>query len=94
MNKLIVFLSIIIMALCFSLGLTMQGKAQSKSFVGILPFVTSSDRMGFLDQSNGRIYLYDNNFSQCVFIGQLQELGQPIQVVTTNPVNTVANERQ
>jgi len=41
--------------------------------------MTSSDRLGFLDQSNGRIYVYDNTFSQCVFVGQLQSLGLPIQ---------------
>ena len=86
MNKLTTLLTIVIIALSFTLGTTMQSKAQNKSFVGILPFVTSSDRIGFLDQSNGRIYIYDNNISQCVFTGQIQGLGQPIQVI--NSVNT------
>jgi len=79
MNKTTAFLLIVITALSFLLGTTIQGKAQNKSFTGVVPFMTSSDRLGFLDQSNGRIYVYDNTFSQCVFVGQLQSLGQPIQ---------------
>ena len=88
MNKLTTLLTIVIIALSFTLGTTMQSKAQNKSFVGILPFVTSSDRIGFLDQSNGRIYIYDNNVSQCLYIGQIQDLGQPIQALSSNNMNT------
>jgi len=82
MNKITVFLVIIITALSFSLVATMQCKAQNKSYAGVVPFMTSSDRLGFLDQTNGRVYMYDNNFSQCVFVGQIQALGQPIQVLS------------
>ncbi|MBF0528947.1 MAG: hypothetical protein HQK55_06705, partial [Deltaproteobacteria bacterium] len=48
MNKITVFLIIVITALSFSLGATMQCKAQNKSFAGIMPFITSIDRVGFL----------------------------------------------
>ena len=82
MNKLTTLLGVLIMALCFTLGLTIQGKAQSKSFVGILPFATSTDRIGFLDQSNGKVYIYDDNVSRCIFEGQIQQLGQPIQTIS------------
>jgi len=81
MNKLTTFLVIVIVALSFTLGTTIQSKAQNKSYVGILPFMTPNGRMGFLDQSNGRIYVYDDSISQCLFIGQMQGLGQPIQVI-------------
>ncbi len=47
MNKITAFLLIVITALSFSLGTTMQSKAQNKSFAGIMPFVTSNDRVGF-----------------------------------------------
>jgi hypothetical protein len=87
MNKLTAFLLIAIMALSFVLGTTLQSKAQNKNFVGILPFMTSGDRVGFLDQNNGRIYLYDSNVSQCLFVGQIQALGKPIQPITVNPTN-------
>ena len=81
MNKVTTFLVCIIACLCFFLGATIQSKAQSKTFIGILPFMTSSDRLGFFDQNTGRVYMYDNNFSDCAFIGQVSVLGQPIQVV-------------
>ena len=89
MNKITIFLLIIIMALCFSLGTTMPSKAQDKNYTGIMPFVTTNDRVGFFDQSNGKIYIYDNNISQCLFIGQMQNLGQAVQVVTSTSVSTI-----
>lgn len=84
MNKMTIFLIIIITALSFCLGTTMQGRAQDKSYAGILPFVTNN-RVGFFDQSNGRVYVYDNNIAGCVFVGQVDSLGQPISVVSSNP---------
>jgi hypothetical protein len=82
MNKTTAFLLVVITALSFILGSTMQGNAQNKGFSGIVPFSTTTDRLGFLDQNTGRIYVYENNYSQCVFIGQLQGLGQAIQTVS------------
>ena len=88
MNKITIFLLVIIMALCFSLGATRPSKAQDKSFAGIIPFVTSNDRVGFMDQSTGKVYMYDSNISQCLFVGQIQELGKPIQVIAAKETNT------
>ena len=82
MNKIPIFLVIIIVALSFGLGTTMQSKAQDRNYSGIVPFATSSDRIGFFDQSNGRVYIYDNNVVNCLFIGQIQSLGKPINVVS------------
>jgi len=90
MNKITIFLVIVITALSFSLGTTMQSKAQNKNYTGIVPFVTSNDRVGFLDQSNGRIYVYDSNIVQCLFVGQIQSLGEPINVISTTAVNTLS----
>ena len=89
MNKISVFLVIVIMALSFGLGTTMQSKAQDKNYSGIVPFVTSNDRVGFLDQSNGRVYVYDNNLVNCLFVGQIQSLGQPINIISTNNPSTL-----
>ena len=88
MNKTTAFLVIVITALSFVLGATIQSKAQNKSYAGIMPFVTSNDRVGFLDQNSGKIYMYDSNISQCVFVGQIQSLGQPIQALVANPSST------
>jgi hypothetical protein len=86
MNKMTIFLLIIIMALSFSLGMTIQSKAQDKSYASIVPFVTNN-RVGFFDQSYGRFYVYDSNIANCVFVGQIDSLGQPISVVSSNPAN-------
>ncbi len=88
MNKITIFLVVVITALSFSLGATMQSKAQDKNYSGIVPFVTSNDRVGFLDQSNGRIYVYDSNIAQCLFVGQIESLGKPINVVSSNTIDT------
>jgi hypothetical protein len=92
MNKLTTLLVVVIMALSFTLGTTMPSKAQNKSFVGILPFMSDNGRVGFLDQNNGRVYLYDNNISQCLFVGQIQNLGQPIQVISANSANSITTQ--
>lgn len=89
MNKIATYLMIIMTALCLILVATRQSPAQDKSFAGIIPFVTSNDRVGFFNQTNGRIYLYDSNVSKCEFIGQVESLGQPINVITDTPVNTI-----
>jgi hypothetical protein len=84
MNRITVLGTIVIMALSFSLG-TMQSRAaqsagQATAFSGVIPFVTSNNRIGFFDQKTGQIYMYDDNISTCIFIGQLSQLGQPVQV--------------
>ncbi len=90
MNKITAFLLIVITALSFILGTTMQSKAQGKNYTGIVPFVTSNDRVGFLDQSNGRVYIYDSNIVNCLFVGQIESLGQPINVISTTNVDTLS----
>ena len=84
MNKKVSLLLIVIAVLSWGLLTTTQSKATGKSFSGVVPFATSGDRFGFFDQGNGKIYLYDSNISQCVFIGQLEDLGKPIQAVDVN----------
>lgn len=51
----------------------------SYSFPGVTAFSTVSGRVGFFEQGTGRIYMYDDNISICVFIGQLKALGEPIE---------------
>ncbi len=89
MNKITVFLLIVIMTLSFGLGTTMQSKAQNKNYTGIVPFVTSNNRVGFLDQSNGRVYIYDSDIIKCLFVGQIESLGQPINIISINNPNTL-----
>lgn len=51
------------------------------SFPGVNAFTTPSGRFGFFEQGTGRIYIYDDNVSNCVFIGQLKALGEPIEQI-------------
>lgn len=53
----------------------------SHSFPGVNSFTTPSGRFGFFEQGTGRIYIYDDNISNCVFIGQLKALGEPIEQI-------------
>ena len=89
MNKTTAFLLIVITALSFISRATVQSKAQNKNYSGIVPFATSSDRIGFLDQSNGRVYIDDNNVTNCLFIGQIQSLGKPIDTISSNNSSAV-----
>ena len=52
--------------------------AQSKSFAGVYPFVTASGLFGLFNQSDGKIYIYNNNLSECIYKGQAGDLGEPI----------------
>ena len=84
MNKKAYLLFIVVAILGLGLLIATQSKASGRSFAGVVPFTTSGDRFGFFDQSNGKIYLYDSNISQCVFTGQLEDLGKPIQAIDAN----------
>lgn len=82
MNKISIFLVALIVILSFCLGSSLPSKAEEKSYKGIIPFATHNDRIGFLDQNNGKVYVYDNDIAKCVFVGQIQNLGDPIDVIS------------
>jgi len=79
MNKKFIITVITLLALNIGVLLMASSKifAQSESFHNVIPFFTSS-RMGFFNQNSGKIYIYDNNLENCLFVGHLQELGEPI----------------
>jgi|GEM_PF-1971351 len=79
MNKWILG-SLIISATALILPITThQIMAQNRNFSNVVPFSTSAGRLGFFDQGDGKIYIYDNNLSECIFKGQLDELGKPLR---------------
>jgi hypothetical protein len=59
--------------------------AQTKSFSGVIPFITTTGSFGLFNENDGKIYIYDNNLSTCVFKGQLDELGKPVRTITETP---------
>ncbi len=68
--------------------LTAPSRAQSVNFVNVMPFVSPSGRIGFFDQSNGKIFIYDNDARECVFRGQLTELGKQIMHLEKKSTST------
>ena len=60
---------------------SMAQNAPSYSFPGVTAFTTSSGRFGLFESGTGKIFLYDDNISDCVFIGQLKTLGEPIEKI-------------
>lgn len=71
---LVFFLSILVVHL-------RQSSADSKDFNGVVPFTTVGGLMGFFNQIDGKIYLYDGNMQNCVYISQLKELGKPMKII-------------
>ncbi len=66
------------------IGSTVKSIAQDAptySFPGVAPFNTPSGRFGLFEAGTGRIYLYDDNLTNCVFVGQLKKLGEPIEKI-------------
>ena len=68
------------------IGSTLPSTAEDKleslrSFPGVNVFTTASGRLGFFEQGTGRIFIYNDNLSDCVYIGQLKALGEPIELI-------------
>jgi hypothetical protein len=84
MKKLTVsFLVIAAATAIYSVITASQLAAQSISFSNIVPFSTSVGRIGFFDQGNGKLYIYDGDGKTCLFSGQLKELGKPFEPLST-----------
>ena len=52
--------------------------ALANKFDGVIPFSTASGLIGFFNQNDGKIYIYDGNLQNCIFVSQMLELGRPI----------------
>jgi len=74
------FLSLIAVTLTALVFILLPNKlmAESKTFAHVIPFATNSGRVGFFDQANGMVYIYDSNLKDCVYKGQMSELGSTI----------------
>ena len=64
-----------------------QADAEMHSFPSLVPFGLASGRIGFFDRTTGKLFIYNENAENCIFIGQLKELGKPItkDYSETNP---------
>ena len=59
MDKKTSLLLIITACLSFFLGQTISTKAEGRGFSGVIPFNTPAGMLGFFDQNNGKIYVYE-----------------------------------
>ena len=49
-------------------------------FDGVIPFSTSGGFLGFFDQKSGTVYLYDQNYTKCVRVSKIDQLGKPMEI--------------
>ena len=72
-------LAILFLSIGIFLGVNAKlTSAAGHSFAQVIPFSTASGAMAFFDQSNGKIYLYDQDFKKCILKLQVDQLGEPI----------------
>jgi hypothetical protein len=58
-----------------------QSQAVAFKFDNVVPFATVTGVMGLFNQNDGKVYLYDGNFQNCVSVLQLEELGKAMKPV-------------
>jgi len=52
--------------------------ATSSTLSYIQPFFAPDNRLGFFDNRDGKVYIYDTSTNTCVKILQLRQLGNPL----------------
>lgn len=62
-----------IMCFVFNARLSQAGGA---SFAQVIPFSTVGGFIGFFDQKDGKVYLYDDKLEKCVYQVQMGTLGE------------------
>ena len=55
--------------------------ANPGSFDGVMPFTTYSGLIGFFDQRDGKVYIYDGTLTNCMQVTQIVELGKAAKVI-------------
>ena len=95
MNKSTFLPLIAALAISFLLGQTFTVKAENKGFAGVIPFSTAAGMIGFFNQNDGKVYIYDNNVSTCLFEGKIDELGKTaIKIRAEQPKDTLIYKKK
>ena len=81
MNKSFLYGFLLAIILMSAAGVWMEKKseAQTAGFAGVYPFWTSGGMMGFFDQTDGRVYLYDQNLENLFMVSKLEKLGDKMK---------------
>ena len=78
-------LVILLISIGIFLGINAKlSSAAGHSFTQVVPFSTAIGALGFFDQSDGKVYLYDQSFKKCIFKLQVSQLGEPIELIESS----------
>ena len=90
-----IFTSLIIAILAsFAFQRYVLAQSETTSFPGLVPFGLAAGRFGFFDRTTGKIFIYNDNATDCIFIGKLKELGKPIEKEHSDTsIDSIQNDR-
>ncbi len=83
MKKMIVLQLVVIFLFLGMIAGNRQAISQQKTFHSVIPFVVSGmdPLIGLFDQNDGKVYIYNTDFSRILFKYQITDLGKPAVVV-------------
>ena len=87
-------LVILLLAVGIGLGFNLHAlqAQENASFHNVMPFSTIGGFIGFFDQKDGMVYIYDDQMKEAIFIYKLSELGQPSEEVKNKSFDDVREE--
>ena len=65
-----------------------QAQAEVHSFPSVEAFSVGSGRVAFFDRATGKIYIYSDNMDECLYSGQMTELGKPFKTAKEEKKST------
>jgi len=78
MVNLVFLLLLVGMFLGFNLRST-QAEEEFRTFEGVVPFATSGGFIGFFDQRDGTVYIYNEELKEVSFKYKIKKLGEPAE---------------
>ena len=79
MRKIFYFLIIFFIFISLFCVFQKYSLANPGSFDQVVPFSSPNGLLGLFNRANGQIYYYDTNRKECVFILQVENLGDPLK---------------
>ena len=73
-NLILLILNIFMLLTIFPQGMA----APAPSLSNVVPFATSGGYVGFFDQNDGTVYIYDGFLKDCALISRIEKLGEPM----------------
>jgi hypothetical protein len=84
-NTMLIMLTVLVVVLSLVVFSKVKpSSANPGSFDGVMPFTTSGGLIGFFDQKDGKVYLYDGNLENCLLAAQMEQLGKAAKPISKN----------